>query len=388
MRRAALFCLAALVAFGAPVGGQSLFNAAGMGVPLEALDGRARALGNLGIGLPGGAFLPTDPGALGRLSVTTGVMAAQPSWVDFSAEGAQSGSFQGTRFPLLGVAYPLAGGMMSVQVGSFLDQVFEASSTGSVSLATETVSTLDRFEQDGSVSNLNLGYARRVGADLSVGLTVGRFAGSVDRTLTRQFDDGGGGVLDSYVVSGTWSYTGTVVSAGVSADLLEPLRVAVSVQVPSDLDADASDETAGGDRSFDVPVHYRAGASARLGSGLVVVGSVVLADWSVTQDDLVGSGRGGDANGFGLGVEFSRANIGGRDAPLRLGFRRTGLPFAFDDEGATERVFSGGFGLSLNTTNDLVLAGVDFAVERGRRTGTGITEDFWRATLSVTASGF
>jgi len=388
MRLATLCCLAALLSFGAPAQGQSLFNAAGMGVPLEALGGRARALGNHGIGLPGGAFLPTDPGALGRLSMTTGVMVAQPSWVDFSAGGPQTGSFQGTRFPLLGVAYPLAGGMMSFQVGSFLDQVFEASSTSSVNLASETVSAVDRFEQDGSVSNLNVGYARRVGEDLSVGVTVGRFAGSVDRTLTRRFDDGGVGDLDSYVVSGTWSYTGTVVNAGVSADLLESLRVAVSVQVPSDLDAEASDETAGGDRRFDVPVQYRAGASAQLGSGLIAVGSVVFADWSATQDDLLGSGRGGDANGFGLGVEFSRANLWGRDAPLRLGFRRTGLPFAFDDEGATERVFSGGFGLSLNTADDLVLAGVDFALERGRRTGTGITEDFWRATLSVTASGF
>lgn len=364
---------------------QSVFNAAGLGVPSEALDARARALGSMGIGLPGGAFMPTDPAALGRLTVPTGVVASQSSWVDYSTEPGETGTFEASRFPLLGVAYPAFGGMMSVQIGSFLDQHYRAARTGTVDLSSGAVQSMDEFVQDGSVSNLNLGYARSFG-DVSVGLTAGRYAGSVVRTLTRTYD--GDANVDSYVERGTWSYGGYHVSPGVSADLNGTFHVAASVQIPTALDADASDETLGADRSFDLPVQYRAGASASFDVGLLLSASVSRADWSGTQDDLAGSARAGDANGYGVGLEFSRARLLGKDAPLRFGFRRSTLPFSFGDDDVTERVISGGLGLSLNTTNEIVLASMDLAVERGRRAGMGIVENFWRGTISFRASGF
>ena len=157
--RALVLSLAA-ASLAAPVAAQSLFNSAGLGVPIEPLDGKARGMGSLGIGLQGSAFTPTDPAALARLQVSTGVMAGQPSWVDFTSDGGATGRFQGNRFPLMGIAYPLLGGMASVQLGSFLDQTFEATRSGSLDLGTRTVTTSDRFVQDGSVSNVNVGYAR------------------------------------------------------------------------------------------------------------------------------------------------------------------------------------------------------------------------------------
>lgn len=331
--------------------------------------------------------MPTDPGALGRLTVATGVVASQPSWVDYTA-GPETGTFEANRFPLLGVAYPAFRGMMSVQIGSFLDQRYRATREGTVDLSTGTVQTSDEFVQDGSVSNLNLGYARMVGDGLSVGLTVGRYAGSVVRTLTRTYDDGGTGDVDSYVETGRWSYKGYHATAGVSADLNRTFHVAGSVQLPTALDAEASDETLGQDRSFDLPVQYRAGASASFDVGLLLSASVALADWSGTQDDLTGSVQAGSANALGLGLEFSRARLFGKDAPLRFGFRRGTLPFSPGDGDVTERILSGGFGLALNTTNDVVLASMDLGVERGRRSGLGIVENFWRGTISFQASGF
>ncbi|NNF14335.1 MAG: hypothetical protein HKN72_13975 [Gemmatimonadetes bacterium] len=366
---------------------QSVFNAAGLGVPSEALDGRSRAMGSMGIGLPGGAFMPTDPAALGRLSVATGVVANQPSWVDYSAAGGPSGSFQGNRFPLMGLAYPVFDGMMSFQVGSFLDQNYTDSRTGTVDLSTETVATNDEFIQDGSVSNLNLGYAQRLGTDVSVGVTVGRYAGSIVRTLTRTFGDEIAADVNSYVESGRWAYSGFHLTTGVSATLTDRYHVAASVQIPSNLDAEAQDDTDGADRTFDLPVQYRAGVSATFGPVLLGA-SAVLADWSETQADLTGSVQAGSANGYGLGVEFARARLWGRDAPLRFGYRRSTLPFAFDADEVTERIFSGGVGLALNRTNDITLAAVDLAVERGRRWAGGISENFWRGTISFQAAGF
>ncbi len=380
--------LVSVVTFVAPAEAhaQSLYNAAGLGVPLEAVDGRARALGNLGIGLGGGAFMPTDPGALGRLRVSTGIMAAQPTWMDFRTPAGATGSVQGTRFPLLGIAYPILGGMMSVQIGSYLDQNYEVQRTNTVDFGRGPIETADDFRQDGSISNLNLGYARMIGDALSAGITVGRYAGSLDRSLTRTYGDEETTDVDSYVESGTWSYEAWAFTAGVSADLSSRARVAVSVQAPTELDAEGEAETRGSDRTYSLPVQYRAGASVTVSPALVVSASVLLADWSDVQRDLQGAALAGDQNGYGIGVELSRARFFGRTVPLRLGFRETGIPFTFDPDG-TERIISGGLGLELATSGDVVLAGVDLAVERGHRFGGGINEKFWRATISLLASG-
>lgn len=372
--------------------GQSVFNAAGLGVPSEALDGRSRAMGSMGIGLPGGAFMPTDPAALGRLRLATGVVATQPSWTDFSTDGGRSGSFQSNRFPLMGLAYPLFGGMMSFQIGSFLDQHYTDVRTGSVELSAGTVPYTDEFVQDGSVSNLNLGYARMLGSDVSVGVTVGRYAGSAVRTLARSYggeEDVTGGEVDSYVERGTWSYTGHHVSTGLSAELTDWLHASASVQIPTELDATASQSTDGGDRSFELPVQYRGGVSASFDFGLLLGASASLADWSAAEGDLAGSARAGEANGFGAGIELSRARLFGRDAPLRFGYRRSTLPFSFGDGDGdvTERIYSGGVGLALNRSEEVMLASVDLALERGLRWTSSISESFWRMTLSFQAAG-
>jgi hypothetical protein len=370
-----------------PVAGQSLFNAAGLGVPVEAIDGRARAVGNLGIGLRGGSFMPTDPASLGRLASSTGVMAAQPSWVDYSLEGGSAGTFQGTRFPLLGIAYPLLAGMMSVQIGSFMDQNYQVQRLTEVDFGRGPVAATDEFEQDGSISNLNLGYSRMFGARWSGGVTVGRYAGSMVRSLSRTYGNEETTDVDPYVEAGEWSYKAWAVTAGVAADVFSRARVALSVHVPTNLDAEASEGTRGEDRTYSLPVQYRLGTSVTVGPALVVSGSLLLADWGGTQSDLEGVAVAGDQNGFGLGVELTRASFFGKSAPLRLGYRQTGLPFSFDAGGAKERVLSGGVGLELARLEDVVLASVDLAIERGRRSGGGITESFWRATISLLAAG-
>jgi hypothetical protein len=371
-----------------PLSAQSLFNAAGLGIPLEALEGRARAMGSMGIGLPGGGFAPTDPAALARLSVSTGIMAAQPSWVDYATESGASGSFNGQRFPLLGIAYPLLGGMASVQVGSFMDQRYQATTTGSVDVSGLTVPFSDTFVQDGSVSTLNLGYARVLNRNWSVGVSVGRYAGGVDRTLTRTYGDEETTDVDEYIEAGTWTYRGFSVTVGGAWQVGSTVRVAASAEIPTKLDAEASDDTRGIDRTYALPLQLRAGASAAVAPGIVVTASGLLSDWSDTQEDLVGGGRSDRADGFGVGVELSRARLLGFDAPLRFGFRQSTLPFWLQNDDVTERIYSGGLGFQLNSSDTVVLAGVDLAVERGSRFGGGLTEDFWRLTISLLASGF
>ena len=91
---------------------------------------------------------------------------------------------------------------------------------------------------------------------------------------------------------------------------------------------------------------------------------------------------------LGAGLGLAQARFFGRTTPLRVGFRRRGLPFALEGGGAHEQTFSGGFGLALNETNEIVLAALDVGVEKGNRTTGSYREDFWRATLSLRVSGF
>jgi hypothetical protein len=64
------------------------------------------------------------------------------------------------------------------------------------------------------------------------------------------------------------------------------------------------------------------------------------------------------------------------------------LPFRFRDEDPVEKVFSGGIGLNITQVEQLVLAGVDLAVERGSRDAGTLSESFWRATLTFRVAGW
>ena len=379
-----------LLAAATPVGAQSLFNAAGIGLPMDAVDGRARALGSLGIGLPGpGGLLPADPAAAARLLVPGGLIVAQPAWVDLTRDGSSDHTyFKGSRFPLFAAGYPFLRGIAMIHATSVLDQGFRGERPVTVDLLGTPSQATDAFEQEGSVSTLSLGFARMVTPTVAVGVSAGRYAGTVERSLVRVFaDSAAAGQAVPYGSSGEWAYHGYQLTLGASADVAG-FRVAASATASTDLDAVATSVTAGGDRSFSMPLQVRVGASGQLAPGLLVSASAGLADWSSTAEDLGGGVEAGSATSFGGGLELSQLRGFGRSTPLRLGFRRTGLPFSLDGEGANEQAFAGGFGFALNETNEVVLASVDLGVEKGRRIGGTYREDFWRATLSLRILGF
>ena len=371
----------------ASLSGQSLFSSAGLGLPVDAVDGRARSLGNLGLGLSGGALLPTDPAASARVRLPSGMLVAQPSWADAS-DGGETNYSSGTRFPLLAAAYPVFGGTFTVYFASLLDQDFRGEREGSVGLGGGSVVATDTFEQDGTVSTMNVGFARMLTEETSVGITVGRYTGSVGRTLVRTIDSAAGGsAVQPYVSAGSWSYGGYLVTGGVATRLIGLVNLSASATSATALDATASVTTTGGDGSFDVPLQMRIGASAALAPGLTLSASALRADWSGVTDDLSGGTGAQGTTAFGIGLELAQARLLGREAPVRLGFRNSTLPFALASEDATERIYSGGFGLALNQTGEFVLASVDLGVERGRRSAGALKENFWRATLSLRLVG-
>jgi hypothetical protein len=106
------------------------------------------------------------------------------------------------------------------------------------------------------------------------------------------------------------------------------------------------------------------------------------ADWQGSAEGLDGSSVVGTAWSYGGGLEWIGTQFAGRAFPLRLGVRRSDLPFTFEGAGPTETIVSGGFGFNLARTQDLLGGGVDVAVERGTREGGSYSETFWRGSLT------
>lgn len=387
MKARVLTFVLAVSALAAPVSAQSLFGSVGLGLPLDAIDGRARALGNVGLGLSGAALLPTDPAAAARARIPNGVLVAQPSWGDASS-GGDTDYFSGARFPLMAAGYPLLGGVASVFFTAHLDQDFSGVRETSVTVGGESVGATDSFEQDGALSSINVGFARMLGPVTSVGFTVGRYTGKLDRSLIRVIDaTSDSTAVQPYVSDGSWTYSGYLVTGGVATQLVDVVNISASATWSTTLDAEASSTTDGGDGSYDVPLQLRLGASAALAPGLTLSASASRADWSSVSDDLNGSSEGRTTLAFGTGLELTQARLLGRSAPLRLGFRHSELPFTLGGEAASERIFSGGLGLVLNQSGEVMLASVDLGVERGRRAAGSLIENFWRATVSLRLAG-
>ena len=391
MRRPGLLALALLLA-APPLCAQSLFSATGLGLPIDAVGARARALGNVGIGLLGGGLLPSDPAAAAGLIGAAGLLSAQPSWVDFSrADGSESGSFQGQRFPLGGFAYPGPRGVVAtLTFSSQLDQRYRAARESPVAVSGGTGAATDTLTQEGGVSLVAVGLARRFGPRLAAGLTIGRYTGSVTRTLVRRL----GGDVDvigdpvAFFQGGRWRYSGMQLTGGASLQVGTVARIAGSATWSGDLHADADEGTTEPSRTYDLPVTLRVGASALLAEGLMLSAAVARAGWS--DVGLTGGVTASPTLTYGAGLELGRARLLGRSAPLRLGYRRGTLPFASvaGVDAPTESVLAGGIGLSLDAAGTFALGGIDVSVERGERSSAELTERFWRANVTIRVAGF
>lgn len=383
--------VAVAAGFAAPeaASAQSLFNSAGLGSPVDPVDGRVRALAGFGLGLQGGGILPlTDPGSAARIPLPSAVMVGQPTWAEVSRDAVDAGELRGTRFPLLGIAYPAFGGMVTVHLGSLLDQRFSGERPSTVDLGGTSYEVVDLFTQDGGVSSAGVGYARMVDDRVAVGITVSRYLGSVTRELTRDLRAVNLPGSQTFTTSGVWRYSGTSVTAGANADLGTVGRLAASATWSSGLEADPSQGTGGEARSYDLPLELRVGGTAVLAPGLALAASATYADWSGIEDDLTVPTLVGSGTGYGVGLELSQFRMLGRRAPLRVGYRSVGLPFGIGVEEGSERAFTGGFGFIFNEANGLVLGAVDLAVERGEREAGSVVERFWRGTVALRVAGF
>lgn len=388
--RAALGAGAVILLVAAPAAAQSVLAAGGLGVPIDPLDARARAVGAVGPGLFGTGVVPGDPAAALGLTVPTLTFSLQSSWITVEQAGGRS-TETASRFPAFGAAYPVRDwGTLTVTYGSFLDQRWNFERDREVALGTGgTTGVTDRFVSEGGISAIRVGFAHRVSGALGVGAAVGGYTGNVLRRFSRSFDSLGVNVpVDAFQTGGRWAYSGMVADLGLVLDVEGVFRAAATASWSSDLEASPDSTTEGTVKSYDLPLQLRAGMSGALAPGLAASVSVAYADWSAIGADLAQATAAGGTTSFGAGIEWERATLFGRGLPLRLGWHRSELPFRLDEQDPVESALTGGIGVLLARNGAIPLARVDVSVERGSRDGGSVTEDFWRTTLTFRAAGF
>jgi hypothetical protein len=370
-----------------PVRAQSLLSAGGLGTPTDALDARSRGIGGVAVGLFGPGVRPTDPVAAADLTVPSSTLTAAGSWIRESGSDASSSS-SGTRFPAIGVSYPMRRiGVATLSYGSGFDQRWRVESPRLLTLGSEVARVTDRFNSEGGLSVFRLGFARRVAPSLAVGGSVGAYTGHLTRSLTRTFDSVATGLEDVFSAQsgGHWTYSGYTATVGATVDVRSVLRVAGNVTWSGNVEARPSEDTQGQAGKFDFPTEIRLGASGVLSPGLVASAGLSVGDWTAAGRSL-NEESGNRALTVGGGLEWTQVSMFGRRSPFQLGYRHSSLPFTFQGEDASESAFTGGIGLDFS--RDETVAGTSLSLERGSRTAGPISERFYRLSLTVRVSGY
>ena len=383
--------VAVLMAALPPAGGlsaQSALGAKGLGAPVGALGGRSAALGNLGIGLRGDEVSAGDPASWARLAVPSVVITMQPSWGSFDL-GEQVGSSRATRFPLLGIGYPVqrARGVVTLSLSGFLEQRWAAESSGTVVIDDADVEVRDRFTANGGVSVVRLGWAQRLGRRLAIGANAGAYVGTLVETFDRELDSTDvGGTVHSFFDEDRWSYSGATLGAGVSYDMANVL-LAAAAEWSLDLTQAPIGDSVAASASYEIPARFSAGATGRLTRRMHLNASVVYRDWGTAAGfaDGVASAR---TWSVGTGLEWLIFDGETRSLPLRFGYRRLAAPFRYREEDPVESIWSLGLGLNLAKRGPVRFGWMDIALERATRQSAPLSERFWRASVSVGISSF
>lgn len=372
-----------------PAAAQSFLSTRGLGFAEAALDARARALGGVGLGLPGAGLSLVNPAAISGLPAPALGVTLQTDRADATLAGG-SGSGSTTRFPMLQAAVPLGSRWaVALGYGTLLDQNWRGVVVDTVSIGAEQrIPVRDERVSDGGVASFQLGTAYAASEALSVGAAVLVHTGTAQTRSARNFAEG---ALDPAVFTDRWGYTGLGLSAGVRWMASEALSLAAAVTGNGSLTVERIDDGSDRDdaqleRSYGLPLRVSAGAAGRVSSGTLVALSGEWAGWSAASEGLSG-GEARDTWSAGAGVEWEGLRLAGRMVPLRLGARTRTLPFTVSGDGGSEwpdeRAVTGGAGIVLGGG----AARVDLSGEVGSRAGGAFSEDYWRLGFTLTVLG-
>ena len=381
---AALFATLCALAAVTPAAAQSLFSTGGLGLVVHPQDARGAALGGTSLGLPGPELSWDNPAGAAGLPAAGLRVSFQMDEYDADFSGlTTSGST--ARFPLIMGAFPF-GDRFAATVGfaGFLDQNWAFEQRDTLVVSGDSVEVIDRFASEGGASRLRLGAAYRVLPALAIGVGAELYTGGAERIAGRIFP----GQNSPACCGASWTYKGTGALASVDWTPSEAFTVALSASAGGKLEATQTSGETGGDRSYDMPVLFSAGASGQVASSLSVTLGGRWSGWSSLDGALAEQGGARDAWSLQGGLEAEGFSLLGIALPLRVGMRSERLPFRFggpETAWADETAYTGGTGLLLGGG----AARLDLSVERGSRgsADAGLEESYWRMLFTATVLG-
>ena len=339
----------------------SQFGIRGLGTPGRWESVRSRTTG--------GAFGPFDPlsplmeASLADIGQLTATAAGGTSNRDVLVGGTAT-SLRATRFPVMGVAGPVAR-RLAVSVGftTYLDKSWDVTLRDSFMLRGVLQRYTDEITSDGSVADIRIAAASRLTRRIALGAGLHVLAGSTRTTAERQFDDS---TFHRVQQSAEVRYDGLGVSGSVLIGVAPGLTIAGWARRDNRLRAKVADTTSA---LTDLPLMAGGGVlfapspSARLGA------SVAWRSWSKAGADAF------DTWTWSAGAEF-----GSRRMPIRLGARGGQMPFGPGTEAPTEVAGSLGTGRAFAQGRALI----DLGLERLERRGGGLTERVWTVLVGIT----
>ncbi len=373
--------------------GQSVLGSSGLGLRSEPLDAVQRALGGMGVTTRRAAVLPGNPLASLDILAPTIAFTAQPQWGKFTV-GSERGNFLMTRFPVLGFAYPLGTkGVVTLTAGSQFDQNWSVESKDSVDIAGGTVGITDTFLSEGGIVAIQAGWARRWTNTLASGVTLGVYRGGLARSFTRRFDlvPADTIFLANPIAGSTnlgrWTHSGPLASVNVSWDPSAALQLGATLGWGGTIRVDPEEGFATANRKVSIPLEVKVSAIAVLSPALALNAGVASSNWQDLGDPDIDAVAGGRVLSYGGGMELEVLSFWAGGLPLRLGYRRSELPFRFLGNRVRESVVSFGITVVLAQALDVPLAALDVAFESGNRKSGNYKESLRRLTITLVVGG-
>lgn len=373
-----LRALLLLPVLGGPLAAQSSqFGARGLGIPLRPFSVRSTGTGGA-LGLFDGESA-LNPASIALTAFVSASFQTVQNW-RHSVSPAGTGSAKDNRFPGLFVSGPIGGTPFSISLSAsgYTDRNFALASRDTLILRGQPVEVADTLRSEGGISDLRAGLGWRQSRTLQWGLGVHLLTGSNRIDSRRNFSDT---TYASVSEQNTISYLGFGVSVGVVARVGRLITLAGMVRADNRLHVERDTSKVG---TIRLPMTVSGGVRFRVGERLLVAGSGLYRNWSVSDQDLVAQGGVGSSNitEFGVGIEFLTSAKRPSHRPLRLGVHHARLPFQLRrGEDADET------GISLGTSLRFVAdrAGVDLAIQEVWRKGApGFTERATLLTVGVT----
>jgi len=365
-RRIAISILAMGLTLGAsPLMAQTPVTAVGLGVPVPAIDARSAALGGTGLGLLGGSLSARNPADMGFFDRPVLGLTLAPEAVSVKGPGGELDTGR-SRIGILRGAIPFNSWTLGVAFASELDQDWEVVFNDTLSSSLGTFPYVESRQSNGGVSSVNFTATRKIGR-ISIGAEYGVLTGSRQVQFLREFEADTADVsnrIGSSTGATGWSYAGSRVRIGAAADVTDRLRVSADVSFQGDLTAERdSADVIVTKRTFSMPAAFEAGATARVTPRVLVSAAAGWTGWEGAENEsttFVAS----NVIWMGVGAELTGTRLLGANIPLRLGFRRSDLPFhAPGTAQPSETAVTLGFGVRVSDEQ----ARLDVALEIGSR---------------------